>query len=211
MPGAARLLTTAGRAQARCSGNRRWCHLAEWSTNIEGLWWLRRSVCAPEELVGFMGEELAREALAGFDATDWVREMVGSVPDDPKLALGQIESMTYLRNQLLRDSDWASMDHSVELRTPLVDAHLLISLQTALPSLSRHPGKRLLAGAPGNPLPRAIIDRPKTGFGIPIGSWLTTESQANRKTLVSRAWANRLVDAYNKEMIDTAKPLDVGL
>jgi asparagine synthase (glutamine-hydrolysing) len=98
-------------------------------------------------------------------------------------------------------SQWASMDHSVELRTPLVDAHLLASWQTVLPSFSRHPGKRLLAGAPGNPLPRAIIARRKTGFGIPIGRWLTAGSQANRKTLDSRAWAIRVVEAYDREWV----------
>jgi asparagine synthase (glutamine-hydrolysing) len=196
VPGAAWLMAAAGRVQARRSGNRRWRHLAEWSGNIEGLWWLRRSVCAPDDLVELMSPELARHALAVFDATVWVREMAGPVPEDSKLAIGQIESTTYLRNQLLRDSDWASMDHSVELRTPLVDAHLLGSLQMMLRSLSRHPGKRLLAGAPRNPLPTAIVARRKTGFGIPIGRWLTAGSQANRKT-DSRAWAIRVVEAYD--------------
>lgn len=115
-----------------------------------------------------------------------------------RLALGQIESATYLRNQLLRDSDWASMDHSVELRTPLVDAHLLAPLQTVLPSFPRHQGKRLLAEAPENPLPRGSIERRKIGFGIPVGRWLAAESQTSTTTLDSRAWANRLVEAYDK-------------
>jgi asparagine synthase (glutamine-hydrolysing) len=123
--------------------------------------------------------------------------MSGELPLDSKLALGQIESTTYLRNQLLRDSDWASMDHSVELRTPLVDAHLLASLQTVLPSFSRHPGKRLLAEAPENPLPRDIIERRKTGFGIPVGRWLAAESQASTTTLHIRVWAKRVAEAYD--------------
>ena len=88
------------------------------------------------------------------------------------LALAQIESMTYLRNQLLRDSDWASMDHSVELRTPLVDAHLLTQLQPLLPRFAEFPGKTLLAHAPARPLPPTLINRPKTGFGIPVQRWL---------------------------------------
>src|SRR2546421_1213991 len=87
VPGAASLMAAAGRFQARRSGNRRWRHLAEWSGNIEGLWWLRRSVCAPEDLVELMGPELVQEALAGFDATVWVREMAGQAPEDSKLAI----------------------------------------------------------------------------------------------------------------------------
>ena len=184
----------AGDLQARRSGNARWRHAAEWAQTIGGAWWLRRSLYAPEDLPGLMGAELAAEALQGFEASRWVTAMSGALPPDGKLALGQIESTTYLRNQLLRDSDWASMDHSVELRTPLVDAHLLASLQAVLPSFSRHPGKRLLAEAPENPLPRAIIERRKTGFGIPVGSWLAP-SQPNAKAMDSRAWAKRLVAA----------------
>ena len=189
VPGVAALIAAAGRVQARRSGNQRWRHLAEWSGNIEGLWWLRRSVCAPEELVGLMGPELAREALAGFDATAWVREMSGPVPEDSKLAIGQIESMTYLRNQLLRDSDWASMDHSVELRTPLVDAYLLGQMRDLLPLFAKFPHKTLLANSPARPLPREIIKRTKTGFGIPVGRWLQDRHG-------SRSWPKELVAAY---------------
>src|SRR5438874_660228 len=169
VPRAASLIAAAGRVQSRRSGNRRWRYLAEWSGNIEGLWWLRRSVCAPEDLVELMGPELAREAIAAFDATVWMREMAGPVPEDSKLAIAQIESMTYLRNQLLRDSDWASMDHSVELRTPLVDAYLLGQVRALLPQFAKFPNKNLLANSAVRALPRKIIKRTKTGFGIPIG------------------------------------------
>jgi asparagine synthase (glutamine-hydrolysing) len=39
-----------------------------------------------------------------------------------------MESSLYMRNQLLRDTDWASMAHSLEVRVPLVDSKLLRSL-----------------------------------------------------------------------------------
>jgi asparagine synthase (glutamine-hydrolysing) len=79
--------------------------------------------------------------------------------------------MSYLRNQLLRDRDWASMSHSVELRTPLVDAWLLRDLMPVLRSFGRHKGKALLAASPVRPLGDEIINRVKTGFGIPMGNW----------------------------------------
>jgi asparagine synthase (glutamine-hydrolysing) len=189
VPGTATMLTTVGRAQARRYGNRRWRHLAEWSGNIEGLWWLRRSVCAPDDLVELMGPELARDALVAFDATVWVREMAGPVPEDSKLAIGQIESMIYLRNQLLRDSDWASMDHSVELRTPLVDAYLLGQLQALLPQFAKFPNKSLLVNSPARALPPEIIKRKKTGFAIPVGRWLQDRPG-------SGSWPKELVAAY---------------
>ena len=128
-----------------------------------------------------MGEEAAHLGLRDFDVGRCVENLSGTLAADPRLALGQIESTTYLRNQLLRDSDWASMDHSVELRTPLVDAWLLHQLSPLLPAFARFPNKALLAGAPAKPLPGEVIRRPKTGFGIPVGSGLPMVRRRSRR------------------------------
>lgn len=194
LPGMAALAQWAGALQARRSHNNRWRHAADWARTLPGAWWLRRGLCAPDDLPALMGEDAAATALEGFDADSWVGEMTGALPKDPRLALGQIESMTYLRNQLLRDSDWASMDHSVELRTPLVDAWLLGTVQPLLANFVRFPQKRLLAQAPKLPLPEAIIERDKTGFGIPINRWL--ESGAS-KLMDSRGWSNRVAAHFD--------------
>lgn len=196
IPGVDFLLEMVGGNQSRRTGNRRWNHLAEWSRSIEGLWWLTRSVRAPEELGEVMDPGLAREVLTAFDATAWVREMTGRIPEDASLALGQIESMTYLRNQLLRDSDWASMDHSVELRTPLVDAKLLNSIRNSLPSLKYFSGKRLLANAAQKPLPCVVAERRKTGFGIPVDRWLKGY-RISPGASDCNSWAWTLAQAYS--------------
>ena len=193
IPGMKVAAAVVGRIQAGRTGNARWQHAPDWGRTISGAWWLRRSLHAPEELVDLMSEALAAEALAGFHAEHWVKGMVGALPADHRLALGQIESATYLRNQLLRDSDWASMDHSVELRTPLVDAHLLEQLQPLLANFSRFRNKTLLADAPTNPLPPKIVLRRKTGFGIPVNRWL---DHGIERTSGSRGWAKRLVASY---------------
>lgn len=195
VPGATALLAMAGRLQARRSGNARWAHLAEWSRTVAGAWWLRRSLHAPEDLPALMDPERARLALKDFDAAKWVEAMSGPLPDDPALALGQIESTTYLRNQLLRDSDWASMDHSVELRTPLVDAHLLRQLQPLMGAFARFPGKSLLVGAPARALSAEIAGRRKTGFGIPVGRWIG-QAQRGEGGAGSRAWGREIARAY---------------
>ncbi|MFT3755242.1 MAG: asparagine synthase (glutamine-hydrolyzing) [Pseudoxanthomonas sp.] len=189
VPGVRAVGRLLGCMQAQRTGNARWRHAADWAGSMGGAWWLRRSLHAPEELPALMGKEMAAEALAGFSAEQWLHDMTGSLPADPRLALGQIESMTYLRNQLLRDSDWASMDHSVELRTPLVDAYLLDRMRPLLGNFSRFPGKTLLAEAPATPLPQSIIKRRKTGFGIPINRWLNRDSA---ELLDSRGWSKRV-------------------
>lgn len=192
-PGVHAFARCMGNLQARRSRNQRWRHAADWVQSLPGAWWLRRSLFAPEDLPALMGREAAMEALHGFDAMQRTVQMAGTLPNAPRLALGQIESTAYLRNQLLRDSDWASMDHSVELRTPLVDARLLRELTPLLSSFVGFPNKSLLANAPSLPLPADIAQRVKTGFGIPVGAWLAKDGHA---VLDSRGWAREVVAAF---------------
>jgi len=151
-----------------------------------------------------MGAELAGEALREMDPASLVESLAGSLPADPMATVGQLESMAYLRNQLLRDSDWASMAHSVELRTPLVDAWLLRDLMPVLRSFGHLKGKTLLAASPMLPLSDDIINRVKTGFGVPLGMWkqesMALATGAARSTPTqgggdSRQWAQAVAKA----------------
>jgi asparagine synthase (glutamine-hydrolysing) len=175
VPGALLCARAAAKWQAQRTGNSRWEYAPDWMQTMAGAWWLKRSTNAPDDLSELMHTDLPHDLLQNFAPGKWVTRMTGPLPDKQVLALAQIESMTYLRNQLLRDSDWASMDHSVELRTPLVDAHLLNMLQPLLSRFSLYPGKTLLAQAPQNPLPDVVAKRSKTGFAIPVKQWLVEE------------------------------------
>lgn len=190
VPGIRELGRMAGSLQARRSRNARWRHAADWAGTLEGAWWLRRGLFAPDDLPGIAPTVFS---TGRFDPRQRVRAMTGGLPADLRLALGQIESMTYLRNQLLRDSDWASMAHGVELRTPLVDAHLLSQVQPLLASFARFPGKRLLGSAPEKPLPAAVLQRRKTGFAIPVPRWLAEAGIAANDG--SRSWARHVAAA----------------
>jgi asparagine synthase (glutamine-hydrolysing) len=81
------------------------------------------------------------------------------------------ESVFYMANQLLRDSDIYSMQHSLELRVPFVD-HILY--KTVFPyidsPLAKKPSKNLLISATGD-LPIEITHRPKMGFTFPFADW----------------------------------------
>jgi asparagine synthase (glutamine-hydrolysing) len=77
-------------------------------------------------------------------------------------------------NTLLRDSDFMSMAHGLEVRVPLID-HRLIQQVLALPGSSKLNGatpKPLLMRAFGDPLPDKIVHRPKRGFTLPFEHWL---------------------------------------
>ena len=85
--------------------------------------------------------------------------------------MAALESSLYMRNQLLRDTDWAGMAHSLEIRVPLVDAWLLRQIAKQLVSSKNTNQKELLAQSPSNPLQDLIAKRAKSGFTTPISKW----------------------------------------
>lgn len=84
------------------------------------------------------------------------------------------DQRTVLPGDMLRKTDSMSMRHSLEVRTPFLDEHLIASVN-ALPAEWKNDGKRnkiLLREAFGNELPAEIFQRPKHGFEVPLTDWL---------------------------------------
>jgi asparagine synthase (glutamine-hydrolysing) len=150
--------------------------------SMEEVYFLSRALFLPDELPALMGADLAQEGLERLGGSP--PGMVPAEAMDGAAGVGMLESIHYLRNQLLRDSDWASMAHSLELRTPLVDAALLEALGPYVSSFTDRAGKAMLARSPMKPLPEALINRPKTGFNLPMAQWLA-------ETVFQSAWSNQ--------------------
>ena len=161
--------------------------VVRYGSSYAGAYLVKRGRFLAEELPAVLGEEIAQEGLERLDMLQLIERAVTPDPGTPYARVVALESSLYLRNQLLRDMDWASMAHSLEVRVPLVDAHLLRRLAPVL-ARRRGRGKQILAEAPRPPLPPEVRKRRKTGFTLPIREWLASQEHGKR------GWARKVYD-----------------
>ena len=167
--------------------------------SLAGAYFLRRGLFLPEELPGVMGRDAASEGLRSYDPVAdaaCVLAAGNGRAADAWTAVHLLESARYMRNQLLRDSDWASMAWSVELRVPLVDAWLVRRLDANGFEPARTLGKAELVRRTAPELPAEVLARPKTGFYIPVAEWMRPELAAKRPGERSRWLALRVLEAF---------------
>lgn len=116
---------------------------------------------------------------------------------------------TYLPDDLLVKVDVASMAHSLEARSPLLD-HKLMEWAARIPSAQKFAGgetKAILKSALEPFLPHEVLYRPKMGFGVPIDRWLRNEikefahdillsTEARQRGLVKPEYVQMLLDEH---------------
>src|SRR5206468_11479119 len=127
--------------------------------SYEGAYLMKRGLFLPEELPSLLGDDVAEEGLRRLEPLDRIREAITPDPGTAFARVAALESSLLMRNQLLRDIDWASMAHSLEVRVPLVDAFLLRQVASAVFIGCRRDGKEMLGRPPRTPLPESILER----------------------------------------------------
>jgi asparagine synthase (glutamine-hydrolysing) len=146
-----------------------------------------------------------RQALYRPEYQAWARDRVESrrailhSTSTPALSrLQLVDVLTYLPHDVLTKVDIASMAMSLEVRAPLLD-HELLEMAATLPvelrlkpTLAGFTKKYLMKQVALRRFPAHVIERPKRGFGLPMGHWLG----ARRAMLAERLTRSEALATY---------------
>ena len=162
-----------------------------------------------------------RQGLDGYRTVELFREYAARVPDRHSLELIQyLDIKTYLPGDILTKVDRASMAHSLEVRVPILDHHL-VEWAACLPSrlkLNGGQGKFILKKSFETRVPDDILYRPKMGFSVPLATWFRGPLRERlRESLlgaplvdsgfIDRRFVHRMIERHESGVSDYSTPL----
>ena len=162
-----------------------------YSKNVGSAYLLRRALYLEEELDILLDESWLKSGLEQLETRTSLAATIQNMVAGGTTEYAQVaalKSCWYMRNQLLRDTDWSSMAHGLEVRVPFVDFKLLERVGPAIAS-AKPPSKIDLAMSTGR-IPNDIVRRPKTGFTTPVRAWSSRQSGEALRGL--RGWADEI-------------------
>lgn len=148
----------------------KYASLFEYGGSFEGAYLLRRGLFMPWELPDLLDPDMIK---AGWERLAPLARVKETVPQKTSAycKVSALETSWYMRSQLLRDSDWAGMANSLEIRVPMVDVDLFRKLVPYFASDQR-PTKRDLVTACAGPNAEPLLSRQKSGFSVPVERWI---------------------------------------
>ena len=118
------------------------------------------------------------DAIAGTDALQAIVSPWRAASGlDVRDIMLEVDTGTYLPDDLIAKIDIATMAHALEARSPLLD-HEVLELAAALPAELKVRGREkkwIFRQAMRGWIPDEILDRPKQGFSVPVSDWLRDE------------------------------------
>lgn len=153
----------------------------EFGGTMPGAYLLKRGLFMPWELRSVLPRDVVVAGLRRLDPLGLISVELPAADTTPFASVAAMESALYMRNQLLRDTDWASMAHSIEVRVPLVDRVLLSEVGRLPGDVLEKSGKSMLGAAPRLPLPASVVHKSKTGFMTPVEQWVGQHAGRQRR------------------------------
>jgi asparagine synthase (glutamine-hydrolysing) len=137
-----------------------------------------RMLFTPRQIDLLSSPSMLAHRRSGGSTRPWAAWLTQAVQQAEQLrgdsSVSCLELQTYMLDTLLRDTDAMSMNHSLEVRVPLLD-HPLVEFAVGLPDSAKRRGdasKPLLSEALKDILPQDIVTQPKRTFTFPWERWL---------------------------------------
>jgi asparagine synthase (glutamine-hydrolysing) len=167
--------------------------------------WARLSRLTPDgryvELMSIF-DGATRRALLGDTPSDqrdgYLLKVLQAGPQVSLDRLLRADTLTYLPEDLLVKVDRATMANSLEARAPLLD-HRVVEFAARLPvgrKANIRSTKILLRHVARQLMPPSFVDRPKMGFGVPVGTWFRSDLGDRFEALVLAA------DSVSRDHLD---------
>lgn len=152
----------------------------------------------------WMSFERSIQALSNFssDNNRWLNLLSDQISDSKyswQIKLQLLDFFTYLTDDLLVKVDRASMANSLEVRVPFLDPNIVnFAFSANKKHFNLFKTKIMLRKLLKDKLPKAISERGKKGFGLPISAWI----QKPMKELIEAQIKNPdLYDYFDKKMV----------
>jgi asparagine synthase (glutamine-hydrolysing) len=131
----------------------------------------------------------SRTVLQGEETSHWSTDEIDkiAVPLDPLDRMTLADSLSYLTDDILQKVDRAAMAVSLETRVPFLDTDVVEFAARVPPSMKVRAGrgKWLVRQVLYRHVPADMVDRPKTGFSVPLDDWLRGPLKSWASDLVS--------------------------
>jgi asparagine synthase (glutamine-hydrolysing) len=151
-----------------------------------GFYLFNRGFFLPKQVAELLGctENEVNQVINKFEKTlpVIIKEFI------PLEKVSYLETNLYMQNQLLRDTDYMSMWHSIEVRVPFIDKELMQLVYHIDPAIRYGPTqlKSLMIQAFQDILPREIVRRKKQGFSFPFANWMQKDLSITSNSIVSK-------------------------
>ena len=167
--------------------------LIEYGDSLGGAYLLQRALFLPWEIENILGKEFTEIGMIKLDPINKLNKSILGIKSN-RLAISCLEIDNYMKNQLLRDSDWSGMAHSLEIRVPFADIEFINSMAEILvnnPLLSK---ENIARHVLKNKVKENFFTRKKSGFSIPIKNW--SQKTSHPKSNSIRSWALELYSSF---------------
>jgi asparagine synthase (glutamine-hydrolysing) len=128
------------------------------------------------QLLCSIDSDPSQTVLQGEERADWSTNEMDKVTVrlDPLDRMTLADSLSYLTDDILQKVDRAAMSVSLETRVPFLDKDVVEFAARVPPGMKVRAGrgKWLVRQVLYKHVPAALVDRPKTGFSIPLDDWL---------------------------------------